>query len=149
MRSRLPVILVLAVLLASCGDDSGVPTTMTEVAPPTTVAPTATTTSQTSTTTTEATPTTTEAPTTTASTVPGAGLVWARVPDNGGGSGGLWSVVSGGPGLVAVGSGGIEVSEDGYAWTVIDDEAAFGGPGVGVRAVTAGGPGLVAVGRRG
>ena len=93
------------------------------------------------------------------------GLAWTRVPDDEAVFGGvgyraMWSVVAGGPGLVAVGEdaswSGSEMeqhavvwtSTDGLAWAQVpDDEAAFGDardrP---MRSVVAGGPGLVAVG---
>jgi hypothetical protein len=89
------------------------------------------------------------------------GLVWSRVPHDEavfGGYGGreMRAVVSGGPGLVAVGvdlSGGdvdaaVWTSPDGQVWSrVPHDEAVFGGPGdQDMHGVTAGGPGLVAVG---
>ncbi len=89
------------------------------------------------------------------------GLNWTRVPHDeltmgGTGNQGMESVVSGGPGLVAVGldfSGGDEdaavwTSPDGLNWTrVPHDETIFGGPGdQEMESVTTGGPGLVAVG---
>ena len=135
MWVRLAVVLVLAVLLAGCGDDGTVPVTTTTVATATTTA-----------------------------AIPGPGLAWARVPDDevvfgGQGDQVIWSVTAGGPGLVAAGHSGpgatsgenwgavVWVSADGYTWTRIDDEAVFGGPGhPSISSVTAGGPGLVAVG---
>jgi hypothetical protein len=100
------------------------------------------------------------------------GLTWTRVPDDETVFGGhpptapesslcpqsMYGVVSGGPGLVAVGmeawSVGMEAnaavwtSVDGLVWKrVPHDEAVFGGPDNQVmQAVAAGGPGLVAVG---
>jgi len=91
------------------------------------------------------------------------GLVWNRVPDDEaafGGTGGrgrwMYSVVAGGPGLVAVGtdSSGADVdaavwwSVDGLTWNrVPHDEAAFGGTdNQEMYSVVVGGPGLVAVG---
>jgi hypothetical protein len=68
----------------------------------------------------------------------------------------IWSVIAGGPGLVAVGddsSGGdgdaaVWTSGDGVAWSrVLADAAVFGGAAdQSMQAVTIGGPGLVAVG---
>jgi len=73
----------------------------------------------------------------------------------------MWSVISGGPGLVAVGfSGGEDTlsggERDAAVWTSLDgitwfrvphDEAVFGGEGEQtMSSVTVGGPGLVAVG---
>jgi hypothetical protein len=82
------------------------------------------------------------------------GITWSRVPHNEAVFGRddgqwMWSVTTGGPGLVAVGfdSSGAAVwtSVDGINWSrVPHNEAVFG---VGeMRSVTAGGPGLVAVG---
>ena len=82
------------------------------------------------------------------------GITWSRVPHNEAVFGRddgqwMWSVTTGGPGLVAVGfdSSGAAVwtSIDGITWSrVPHNEAVFG---VGeMRSVTAGGPGLVAVG---
>ena len=89
------------------------------------------------------------------------GYAWTRIHDEevfgGPGNQFLASVTAGGPGLVAVGhdrssdgnssKGAVWVSADGYAWTRIHDEEAFGDLGTQLLAsVTAGGPGLVAVG---
>ena len=94
------------------------------------------------------------------------GMTWSRVSDDSPPFSEeshtlvMWSVTTGGPGLVAVGSdepwengdngsdAAVWVSEDGYDWTrVPDSDAAFGGPRDQVmRTVTAGGPGLVATG---
>jgi hypothetical protein len=82
------------------------------------------------------------------------GITWSRVPYNEAVFGRddgqwMWSVATGGPGLVAVGfdSSGAAVwtSIDGIDWSRVPrNEAVFG---VGeMRSVTAGGPGLVAVG---
>ena len=59
------------------------------------------------------------------------------------------SVTVGGPGLVAVGDGGVWTSVDGIAWSrVPHDAVVFGGEGsLEMVSVTAGGPGLVAVGQ--
>jgi hypothetical protein len=160
MGARLLVILLLAVLVVGCGDDSGVFTTTTILATTTTVAPATTTTSQTSTTTTEAPTTTTEAPTTTGSIVPGAGLVWARVPDSSEAGFGepfdqeIISVVAGVPGLVAVGwdnAAGfpfpsVWVSTEGQTWTRIVQPFLGMSSGQSMYSVVVGGPGLVAVG---
>jgi hypothetical protein len=100
------------------------------------------------------------------------GKVWSRVSHDeavfgGEGSQTMWSVIRGGPGLVAVGTDGpggtvepdgdddaaVWTSSDALAWSrVPHDEAVFGGEGFQrMSSVTAGGPGLVAVGsdRRG
>ncbi len=89
------------------------------------------------------------------------GVSWSRVEHDegslgGDGDQGMYAVVAGGPGLVAVGwDGPVEQSDaavwsspDGLAWTRVGrDDAAFGGEGAqAMYAVTAGGPGLVAVG---
>jgi hypothetical protein len=89
------------------------------------------------------------------------GLAWSRVPHDEAVFGGddsqqMYSVVAGGPGLVAVGydrSGGdddaaVWTSPDGLAWSRVPyDEAVFGGDGTQeMLSVVAGGPGLVAVG---
>ncbi len=88
------------------------------------------------------------------------GYTWTRIEDQVAFSGpqqdeGL-AVVAGGPGLVAVGwatgddgatDAAVWVSADGYAWTRIEDEVVFGGPGgQDISSVVVGGPGLVAVG---
>jgi hypothetical protein len=132
MWGRVAATFVLAVLLAGCGDDDRISISATS-----------------------------EAPATVTSTVPESRLAWARVPDEegvfaGAGSRRIVSLAAGGPGLVAAGyedSPGeaarpaVWVSADGYAWTRIDDEAAFGGGGgEWIYSVTAGGPGLVAAG---
>jgi len=96
------------------------------------------------------------------------GITWSRVAHDEavfdlqlGDGNGVMSVVVGGPGLVAVGSEGLNsdaptgraravvwTSVDGLTWSrVPHDEAVFGGPGdQGMFDVTVGGPGLVAVG---
>ena len=89
------------------------------------------------------------------------GLVWSRVPADeevfgGGADQTIWSVIAGGPGLVAVGddvSGGdgdaaVWTSSDGLAWSrVAADAAVFGGAAdQSMQAVAVGGAGLVAVG---
>lgn len=89
------------------------------------------------------------------------GPTWSRVPvgeaDVDGLAGQLMhSVIAGGPGLVAVGTGALGpegvaavwTSPDGHTWSrVAHDEAVFGGRGRrAMRSVVAGGPGLVAVG---
>jgi hypothetical protein len=82
------------------------------------------------------------------------GITWSRVPYNEAVFGRddgqwMWSVATGGPGLVAVGSdssgAAVWTSIDGIDWSRVPrNEAVFG---VGeMRSVTAGGPGLVAVG---
>jgi hypothetical protein len=90
------------------------------------------------------------------------GSVWTRVPHDEEvfGLARMWTVVAGGPGLVAfgddlqqevVGRGnavGVWVSRDGLSWSrVLVDEAGFAGATV--ESVVAGGPGLVAVGHTG
>ncbi|MBM3694720.1 MAG: hypothetical protein FJW79_02115 [Actinobacteria bacterium] len=93
------------------------------------------------------------------------GLSWSRLPHDESIFGGpgrqvVYSVVVGGPGLVAVGSdcsGGdwgdcdaaVWTSRDGLIWSrVPHDGAVLGGPGWQLMfSVTVGGPGLVAVGR--
>ena len=89
------------------------------------------------------------------------GLTWDRVPHDesvfgGAGVQEMWSVTSGGPGLVAVGldravrgaDAAVWVSSDGLAWDRLPhDQSAFGGADVQeMWSVTSGGPGLVAVG---
>jgi hypothetical protein len=82
------------------------------------------------------------------------GFSWSRVAHDEAvlGSGEMYDVTTGGPGLVAVG----EASTDAAVWTSVDgitwsraphDDAALGGAGAQtMRSVIAGGPGLVAVG---
>jgi hypothetical protein len=86
------------------------------------------------------------------------GIAWSRVPDETLTStfspeGFMWSVTTGGPGLVAVGFDGpnaaVWTSEDGIAWSQIHDEAVFGGPEdlfMSMNSVTNSADGLVAVG---
>jgi hypothetical protein len=135
MRNRLAITLVLALLVASCGDDDGsAVTTTTLAAATTTVASTVS---------------STLAETTTTTVTPAPD--WVRIPGDvaifgGPGDDAIAGVVAGGPGLVAVGSDyeggsgsdGGEISDgdaavwtspDGVAWTrVPHDEAVFGGP---------------------
>jgi hypothetical protein len=90
------------------------------------------------------------------------GSVWTRIPHNEDvfGSARLWTVVAGGPGLVAVGddlqqdavgergSVGVWVSNDGLSWSRVPlDDSVFARATV--ESVVAGGPGLVAVGHTG
>jgi hypothetical protein len=84
------------------------------------------------------------------------GSMWARVPHDEDifGSARLWTVVAGGPGVVAVGDDvqhdafGVWVSNDGLSWSRVPvDESVFAGATV--ENVVAGGPGLVAVGHTG
>ncbi len=90
------------------------------------------------------------------------GVTWTRVPHAAAVFGGadyqtMRSVAAGGPGLVAVGSDGLDDAEsdaavwtsvDGITWTRVQhDEAVFGASTM--EAVTVGGPGLVAVGSDG
>jgi len=163
MRARLIITLVLALLLASCGDDDGVFSTVTTGAEETTTttgAVTSSTEPPTSTTTTEAV-TTTGAPTTTTTTTLPAEPVWMRVADDGSVFGGaddqgMMGVVAGGFGVVAVGydySGGdgdaaVWTSGDGSTWSrAAHDEASLGGSGdQEMTNVVVGGPGFVAVG---
>ena len=135
MRNRLAITLVLALLVASCGDDDGsAVTTTTLAAATTTVASTVS---------------STLAETTTTTVTPAPD--WVRIPGDvaifgGPGDDAIAGVVAGGPGLVAVGSDyeggsgsdGGEISDgdaavwtspDGVAWTrVPHDEAVVGGP---------------------
>jgi hypothetical protein len=164
MRTRLIVALVPALLLAACGDDGGVFSTLPTGAGESTTTIGAVTTSSegpAASTTTEA-PTTTEAATTTTTTTTTlpAEPVWMRVADDGSLGGpddqGMVDVAVGDPGLVAVGydySGGdgdaaVWASGDGSAWArLAHDEVVFGGGGdQEMNAVVAGGPGFVAVG---
>ena len=92
MRARLTMILVLAALLAGCGDDDNASTTTTTLR---------------STTTSGATSASTQVSATTLA-VPGPELAWTRVPDEEGVLGGAGmqvvnSMAQGGPGLVVVG----------------------------------------------
>jgi hypothetical protein len=84
------------------------------------------------------------------------GSVFTRVPHDEEvfGLARLWTVVAGGPGLVALGDDlqrdgvGVWVSTDGLSWLrVIVDESVFAGATV--ESVIVGGPGLVAVGHTG
>jgi len=92
------------------------------------------------------------------------GLIWNRIPNDEAIFGGsdtqaMRSVVTAGPGLVAVGGDWSRGDQDAAVWWSVDgltwnrvphDETVFGGPYIQrMRAVTAGGPGLVAVGRAG
>ena len=89
------------------------------------------------------------------------GISWSRVPRDEAALGGpneqeMYSVTTGGPGLVAVGrdesvgspDAAVWTSADGISWSrVPHDEAVFSGESAQwMRSVTAGGPGLVAVG---
>jgi hypothetical protein len=104
------------------------------------------------------------------------GIAWSRLPFDedvfgGDGAQAAWSVVAGGPGLVAVGSDGsatlgeqsgwqsesfgtsvaaVWTSKDGMTWErVPNDDSVFGsdsGLRIGMNSVVVGGPGLVAVG---
>lgn len=154
MRARLIITLVLALLLAACGDDGGLfPTSTAEE----------TTTTNGETTTTGDGTTTTGGVTTTG---PGGQSGWFRVPHDeavfGPALEGFYAVMSGvtagGPGLVAVGSrfvGGdyataaaVWTSSDGVTWSLLPhDPAVFGGWNMEkMQAVAAGPLGLVAVG---
>jgi hypothetical protein len=149
MRARLILVLALAVLLVSCGDDDGVTTTSTTAG--TTSGPASTT-------------TTGEISTT---SVAGGQSGWARVPHDDAVFGvvdpsRMWAraygVTAGGPGVVAVGDRfpsidygdrpGVWTSPEGIGWTAVPhDEAVFGGASSGsLEAVAAGPLGLVAVG---
>ena len=131
MQVRGAAVLVLAVVLAGCGGDKSATSTSTTVAPTITVPPT-----------------------TTTSVDPRTGLVWAQVPldETVFANSRIWSVAEGGPGLVAVGAdwsgnwsvGAVWVSEDGFIWERVPDDAGLFGTEV--NAVVAGGSGLVAVG---
>ncbi len=87
------------------------------------------------------------------------GVTWSRVPHDETVFGGdrkqiMFSVVAGGPGLVAVGYdssvglAAVWISPDGLTWTRIphDDEVFGGDWGTRIFSVTSGGPGLIAVG---
>ena len=89
------------------------------------------------------------------------GMTWTRVPHDEAVFGGegvqvMNSVVTGGPGLVAVGTDGSSDGFHGAAWFSVDgitwtrvphDETVFGGEGdQAISSVAVGGPGLVAVG---
>jgi hypothetical protein len=89
------------------------------------------------------------------------GITWSRVPHDEsifGGSGhqAMTSVTAGGPGLVAVGTDGLDNTVDAAVWTSVDgvtwsrvpdDAAVLGGENSQhMASVVAGGPGLVAVG---
>ena len=134
MRARLILVLALAVLLVSCGDDDGVTTTSTTAG--TTSGPASTT-------------TTGEISTT---SVAGGQSGWARVPHDDAVFGvvdpsWMWAraygVTAGGPGVVAVGDRfpsidygdrpGVWTSPEGIGWTAVPhDEAVFGGGELGV-----------------
>jgi hypothetical protein len=164
MKVLCVVFVVLGLLMAGCGNDDGMSTSVTTVASTMTVVPTtagSTTTSRAALVTTTGASTTTLVPTATVPAEPDLGLAWLRVPQDervfGSPSGqAMNGVAVGGPGLVAVGmdpSGGdfdaaVWASADGLVWSrVALDEAALGGVGdQQMYAVTAGGPGLVAVG---
>ena len=156
MRARVVLTLVLALLLASCGEDDGFFSTLSTGAVTTSAG------SETAggqvTTTIGATTTAAQATTTTA---PPAQAVWARVPQDEAVFGGadwqvMWGVDLGGPGVIGLGydwSGGdgdaaVWTSPDGLAWSrVPHDEAVFGGAGTQVVYALAPTPaGLVAVG---
>jgi hypothetical protein len=164
MRVRVVITLVLALLLASCGDDEGgVFSTGTTGAVSTSAG--SETTGGGVTTTTGATTTSTQATTTTS--IGPAGLAWARIshdaavfgPPAGETTASMAWVTVGGPGLAAVGYEGdsetmraaVWTSADGLAWTRVPyDEAVFGSAAATgtttMSSVVAGGPGLVAVG---
>lgn len=85
------------------------------------------------------------------------GLSWERVTDPAGAFTGegdqiITAVISGGPGLIAVGASNddavVWVSEDGFTWRMVpQDEEVFGGrSNEWIFDVTLGGPGVVAVG---
>jgi len=92
-------------------------------------------------------------------TVP-SNVTWSRVPNDDSVFGGegdqqMVSVIAGGPGLVAVGSDGLEgadhrtaiwTSVDGLSWSRITHDPVVFGVDDALRSVTTGGPGLVAVG---
>ena len=81
------------------------------------------------------------------------GLTWQRVPEQealgGFDNQDMWSVVAGGPGLVAVGgswlSAAVWTSQDGLTWRQVPTKRPSRSP-AGMRGVVAGGPGFVAVG---
>lgn len=86
------------------------------------------------------------------------GFVWSRAPHDEAVFGSnlkMYSVVAGGPGLVAVGDSQAPDSVTAAVWTSVDgitwsrvphDEALFGGGNRSISSVAVGGPGLVAVG---
>jgi hypothetical protein len=156
MRARVVLTLVLALLLASCGEDDGFFSTLSTGAV-TTSAGSETTGGQVTTTI----GATTTAAQTTTTTAPPAQAVWERVPQDEAVFGGadwqvMWGVDVGGPGVIGLGydwSGGdgdaaVWTSPDGLAWSrVPHDEAVFGGAGTQVVYALAPAPaGLVAVG---
>jgi hypothetical protein len=89
------------------------------------------------------------------------GLEWERISTDIFGPGcriGVQSVISGGPGFVAVGNtvegnAAVWLSADGYKWTAVEDDDLVAGDAdernLFMRDVTIGGPGLVAVGGSG
>jgi hypothetical protein len=84
------------------------------------------------------------------------GLTWSRLPHDeavfgGEGDQGMFDVIAGGPGLVAVGENDhgapVWTSADGITWSQVpNDESVFSGPDTRIRDVMTGGPGLVAIG---
>jgi len=161
MRARLTLALVLALLVASCGEDEGFFSTLTTgstAAPVTTEAGGSTSTAA------EGWASTTTFPvagTTTTTAAPVREWAWTRLAADGSFFGGeddqsTLAVAAHAAGLVAVGSEWMGEEFDAAAWTSTDglvwsrvphDESVFGGPDYQrMFGVTAGGPGLVAVG---
>lgn len=150
MRARLVITLVVALLVASCGDDDGLTSTSTTGGVTTTGGEPSS---------------TTGGVTTTAG--PGGQSGWARIPHDNAVFGvvdpsWMWAMIYGvaaqGPGVVAVGTRfptvdyrdrpAVWTSPDGATWAVVPhDEAVFGGVMSGYAEAVAAGPlGLVAVG---
>jgi hypothetical protein len=140
------LVVVVAVAVGCGGGENGAPPSPTPPAPAATAAAAAT---------------PTGAPAATGAPAVPIALEWSRLVGQeavfgGDGAQRLWSVVAGGPGLVAVGEDGPVGDADAAVWTSVDgstwsrvahDEAVFGGDGSQVmRSVVVGGPGLVAVG---
>ncbi|HAX81064.1 MAG TPA: hypothetical protein DCY40_00655 [Actinobacteria bacterium] len=144
MRRIIAPSLTLLVLLAACGGGVAITSTVAPTTATTTTAPPTT--------------TTTAPPTTTTTTLPAAldELVWSRVPHDAAllGDASMSTVVAGGPGLLAFGSGGgdsdlvVWASADGIAWTMLGMGAVDSEGPVWLHDAVVGGPGLVAVGAK-
>ena len=165
MRRGALLTVVLLLVGSGCGGDGGLVTlttgSETTATVPETTAATLPETTLPETTVPETTVPESTVPETSTTVFTDAGRRWWRVPDDGAvldGAGAqyMWSVASGGPGLVAVGfdeSGGdrnaaVWTSVDGVTWERVQHRPrVFGRAGEqNMYSVTAGGPGLVAVG---